>query len=320
MGYNFDPELAPIIEMLPDMPFDDPVAARAGMNEMFAALLAEVDESGVELENRAIPGPAGAPEVPVRIYRPAVLNETTAGLLYIHGGGFVVGDLDSEHAGVVALCRDLGIVIVSVDYRLAPENPYPAGLEDCYTALQWTHASATELNIDANRIGIMGGSAGGGLAAGLALLAKQRGGPAICFQMLGIPELDDRLQTVSMTEFVDTPLWNRPNAVNSWAFYLGKDYQAGSDDVPITAAPARATVEELRGLPTACVTTMEFDPLRDEGLEYAQKLLQAGVSVEIHSYPGTFHGSSMVTHAAISQREAADTRAVLRRGLGLSAG
>jgi len=318
MRYNFDPELAPIVEMLPDTPFDDPVAARNGMNAMIAAMLEDVDESGVDTEDRHIPGPAEAPAVPVRIYFPRGRRPRDgAALLYIHGGGFVVGDLNSEHGGAVALCRDLGIAIVSVDYRLAPEHPYPAGLEDCYAALAWMHEEADALGLDVERIGIMGGSAGGGLAASLALLAKQRGGPAICFQFLGIPELDDRLRTVSMREFVDTPLWHRPNAVLSWRHYLGDAYRAGSPEVPLTAAPGRADIEDLRGLPAACVTTMEFDPLRDEGLEYAQKLLQAGVSVELHSYPGTFHGSSLVADAAVSRREAADTRAALRRGLEL---
>ena len=317
MSYNFDPELAPMIDLLPNMDFGDPVTARAGLQEMVALMLAELDESGINIEDISIAGPTGAPEIPVRIYAPSAKASTTAALIYIHGGGFVVGDLDTEHAAAVSLCRDLGVVLISVDYRLAPETPFPGGLEDCYATLAWVHANAIELNVDSERIGVMGGSAGGGLAAGLALLAKQRNGPAICFQMLGIPELDDRLTTASMTEFVDTPVWNRPNAIRSWHYYLGDDYTSGADGVPITAAPARATVDELRGLPPACVTTMEFDPLRDEGLEYAQKLLQAGVSVEVHSYPGTFHGSALIATASVSQRENADTRAVLKRGLGL---
>ena len=316
MTYHFDPELAPLVESLPNLPFSDPEAARAAMQKLVAPFNADLDESGVAIENAAIPGPQGAPDVPVRIYRPEGQDGNTAGLVYIHGGGFVVGSLDSEHSQAVALCRELGIVLVSVDYRLAPEHPYPAGLEDCYAALQWTHASAGTLGVDGTRIGIMGASAGGGLSAALALLAKERGGPAICFQMLGIPELDDRLETVSMTEFVDTPLWNRPNAEMSWKFYLGDDCRPGGDDIPITAAPARAAIDDLRGLPPACVTTMEYDPLRDEGLEYAQKLLHAGVNVELHSYPGTFHGSSMVP-TAIARREAEDVRAALRRGLHL---
>jgi acetyl esterase len=313
--YNIDPELEVLLEFLPELQFDDTVAARAGMDEMISAMLQEVDSSDIDIADRSIAAPDQDHQIPIRIYLPARTQSVTAGLLYIHGGGFAVGNLDSEHAGVVSLCRDLGIVIVSVGYRLAPEHPYPAALEDCFSAVNWLHHNAEDLGIDTARIAIMGGSAGGGLAAALALLAKERGGPSICFQYLGIPELDDRLLTPSMTAFTDTPMWNRPNAELSWRYYLGEQFAAGGDDVPITAAPARASTEQLAGLPPACVTTMEFDPLRDEGINYAVALMHAGVSVELHSYPGTFHGSSLVATAAVSMREARDTRAVLRRGL-----
>ena len=165
------------------------------------------------------------------------------------------------------------------------------------------------MGIDRARIGVIGGSAGGGLAAGLALLARDRGGPSLCFQFLAIPELDDRLETPSMRQFTDTPLWNRPSAEYSWRWYLG-----GQDgDVSPYAAPARAT--DLAGLPPAYVSTMEFDPLRDEGIIYAMRLLEAGVPVELHQYPGTFHGSSLVTTAAVSRRQGTEMIDVLRRGL-----
>ncbi|MCZ6829345.1 MAG: alpha/beta hydrolase [Gammaproteobacteria bacterium] len=318
MSYNIDPELSAILEVMPTLEFDDPIQARAGIAEMSALMGDSIDETGVEIEDRNIPGPAGALEVPIRIYKPRDLSATTAGLLYIHGGGFVVGNLDSEHAGPVSVCRELGIVVVSTGYRKAPEDPYPAGLEDCYASLQWLHTNTEALNVDPARIAVRGGSAGGGLTASLVLLARDRGGPAICFQYLGIPELDDRLATVSMTEFTDTPLWNRPNAINSWKYYLGNDYSPGGENVPYTAAPARASIDDLRGLPAAYVSTMEFDPLRDEGIEYALKLLQAGVNVELHSYPGTFHGSELVIDAAVSQRGAAEGLEALRRGLKLA--
>ena len=318
-NYNIDPELMPVIEMLPDFGFEDPAAAREGMEDLIAMLNSELDESGVLLENIKIPAPEYAPDIALRIYRPESLQtgQKTAGLLYIHGGGFAVGNLDTEHGSALALCRDLGVVVVSVDYRLAPEDPYPAALEDCYSALCWMADSSDLLQVDSQRIAVCGQSAGGGLSASLALLAKERGGPSICFQFLGIPELDDRLQTNSMKEFDDTPMWHRGNAILSWQFYLRNVYKPGSASVPITAAPARASLEQLRDLPPACVTTMEFDPLRDEGIEYALQLLRAGVSVELHSYPGTFHGSSMVPNAQISRREQDDMRAVLRRALNL---
>jgi acetyl esterase len=165
MKYAFDPELVPLLEMLPELLPDanldisDPVASRAAFCEMSAALNAELDTSGVIIEDRQVPGPAGAPDVAVRIYTPEGLEGEVPGLLHIHGGGFVIGDLETEHGACVALCRNLGIVVVSVDYRLAPETPYPGGLEDCYAALQWVGANCGALHIDLDRLGIFGQSA-----------------------------------------------------------------------------------------------------------------------------------------------------------------
>ncbi|MFT4822219.1 MAG: acetyl esterase [Halioglobus sp.] len=313
MTYDIDPELVPMLEFLPVLALEDPVAARAGFDEMTVMMNAELDESGVEIENLLISGPEGAPEVAIRVYSPQDKAEIVPALLYIHGGGFVIGSLDTEHGSALALCRDLGIVVVSVGYRKAPETPFPGPLEDCYAALVWTSENAAKLGIDLDRLGIFGQSAGGGLSAATALLSRDRKGPKLCFQYLGIPEVDDRLETPSMKKFIDTPLWNRPAAELSWDYYLGDAFARGSKDVPYLAAPARA--EDLSNLPPAHVTTMEFDPLRDEGVLYALKLMQAGVSVELHSYPKTFHGSSLVMHAAVSKRQAEETNLVLRRGL-----
>ena len=313
MSYAIDPELQSILEFLPPLSIEDAPAARAGYNDLIQQLNIGLDESSVEVQNRFVPGPKGAPDVPVRIYAPQTPQENMPALLYIHGGGFVVGNLDSEHGNCIALCRDLGIVLVSVDYRLAPETPFPGGLEDCYAALEWLDKNGSDFGIDSERVGIFGQSAGGGLAAAIALLCRDRKGPTLCFQYLGIPELDDRLTTPSMQKFVDTPSWNKPAAELSWRYYLGDSYTQGGEDTPIYAAPARA--QDLSDLPPAHVTTMEFDPLRDEGILYALKLMQAGVSVELHSYPGTFHGSTMVTEAAVSKREIEETRIALRRGL-----
>jgi acetyl esterase len=232
----------------------------------------------------------------------------------VHGGGFIGGDVAVDHAQNLWLARELGVVIVSVDYRLAPEHPFPAPLEDCYAGLVWTAKNADTLGVDPDRIAIHGVSAGGGLCAGLALLARDRGGPAIAFQYLGVPEIDDRLDTPSMHAYTDTPLWNRPNAVISWDAYLGPG-RRGSEGVSSYAAPARAT--DLDGLPPAYVSAMQFDPLRDEDIRYAQRLLHAGIPTELHVFPGTFHGSALATHAAVSVREATEALAVLRRGLAL---
>jgi acetyl esterase/lipase len=231
----------------------------------------------------------------------------------IHGGGFVIGSIDAEHAGAALTAIDTGAVVVSVEYRLAPEHPYPAGLDDCYAALCFVHAEADALGVDPARVALVGASAGGGLAAATALVARDRGGPPVCFQLLAIPELDDRLATPSMERFVDSPLWNRPLAVQSWKAYLGE--LAGTAEVPAYAAPARAT--DLSGLPPAYISTAENDPLRDEGIAYAQRLLQAGVSVELHQFPGTFHGSTLVTTAAVSRRAQHESALVLRRALGV---
>jgi acetyl esterase len=310
MTYRFDPELADIIPMLPVATIDDIDTARGRLDAIIGPFNAEVDTTGLTIEDREIPGPEGAPPVPIRVYRPEGVATDRPALLTIHGGGFMMGSIEMEHAGATDLARHLSAVVVSVEYRLAPEHPFPAGVEDCYTALVWLAGHAAELGVNAARIAVGGQSAGGGLAAAVALLARDRGGPALCFQFLGIPELDDRLETASMRAFVDTPMWHRSNAELSWQYYLGA---AHGGDVSPYAAPARAA--DLSGLPPAYVTTMEFDPLRDEGITYALRLLQAGVSVELHNFPGTFHGSAIVRTAAVSRRGNAELLVALQRGL-----
>ncbi|MBP2335578.1 acetyl esterase/lipase [Saccharothrix coeruleofusca] len=312
MTYAFDPELAAMIPMLPPSVGFDLATLRAQVARMIAEAPVP-DTTGIHVEDRCVPGAKGDPDVRVRVYRPERLS-APAGVYEVHGGGFVAGDLEYSHARNVVLARELGVVVVSVDYRLAPETPYPGPLEDVYAGLVWMAGNADELGIDPRRIAIRGTSAGGGLCAALALLARDRGGPHIAFQYLGVPEIDDRLDTPSMTAFTDTPAWNRPNAVRSWDAYLGPG-RAGTEDVPIYAAPARAT--DLSGLPPAYVSAMHFDPLRDEDIAYALALLAAGVTVELHLFPGTFHGSSLVEHAAVSRRERAEEIAVLKHALGV---
>ena len=211
------------------------------------------------------------------------------------------------------MARDTGAVVVSVDYRLAPEHPYPAGLHDCYAALRYLHAEADALGVDPERVALTGASAGGGLSAATALLpatGADRPSASSCWRS---PSSTTGCRRRSMQTFVDSPLWNRPLAVQSWQAYLGPLY--GSDDVPAYAAPARA--EDLSGLPPAYISTAENDPLRDEGITYAQRLLQAGVSVELHQFPGTFHGSALVTSAAVSKRAQRESALVLRQALGV---
>jgi len=298
---TLDPELAPIVEFLPDTTgsFDDVAAAREAMAMMIPTGRLPGEELLDIVDVRVDGG------VPARLYRPKDAAGQLPGVLYIHGGGFCVGSMEIEHGGAVQLAAGLGVVVLNVDYRLAPEHPYPAGLDDCYAALEYLVALD---GVDPERIAVHGQSAGGGLAAAVALLARDRGGPAIFLQSLGIPELDDRLETVSMNAFVDTPMWSRPQAVASWKHYLGGMEADGY------AAPART--EDLSGLPAAYITTMELDPLRDEGILYAMRLLAAGVSVELHSYPGTFHGSALAVDAAVSRRMTAELLVVLGARLG----
>lgn len=311
----FDPEFAEMLPLLPtsiDWPGPEEMDAWRAEGASWSVKAPARDD--VVREDRHIPGRDGDPDVLVRLYRPADAPVAAMpGLLQIHGGGFIIGSIDMTDALCDQIAAEFPAVVASVEYRLAPEDPYPAGVEDCYAALVWLADNAAELGVDTERIAISGQSAGGGLAAATALLARDRGGPTLCFQMLEIPELDDRLDTPSMLAFTDTPLWNRPNAVRSWSWYLGRDDLPGSAEVSPYAAPARA--EDLSGLPPTFVSVMEFDPLRDEGLIYATRLLQAGVSTELHAYPGTFHGSALITEAAVSKRAARDALGALRRAL-----
>ncbi len=253
------------------------------------------DERIEEIE-RTIPGPDGAPEVPIRIYMPKDRTEAGPGFVNFHGGGFIVGDLEMEHPRCLIMAAEGGAVSVGIDYRLAPENPFPAGVEDCYAALQWVAGHAEELKIDPARITIGGGSAGGNLTAAVALMARDRGGPDVAFQMLNYPVIDDRCETPSMKNGAGLYIWDYQNTLDMWDQYIGKE----RSNVCPYAAPARA--DDLSGLPPAYVMTCEHDPLRDEAIVYAMRLMAAGVPVELHNYPGTVHAFDFLTPSDISTR------------------
>jgi acetyl esterase/lipase len=271
---------------------------------------ADEPEPAVAAEDLHVPGPDGAPEVRVRLYRPFGLDGPLPALFYIHGGGMVIGAIESEDAIVRARCLDLGCAAVSVDYRLAPENPHPAPVEDCYAALSWMAANADRLGIDPDRIAIYGGSAGGGLAAGTALLARDRGGPRLAFQMLLYPMLDDRCDTPSGHEVEDVGVFDGWASREGFEALLGE--RAGTDAVDHYAAPARCA--DLAGLPPTWIDVGELDALRDESIEYARRLLGAGVPTELHITSGCFHASEVfVPDAASSGRIVAARVEALRR-------
>jgi acetyl esterase/lipase len=312
MPYLFDPELAPWVPLLADVDYANVAKMRAQAELMEPAPYDP--PAPVDVRDITVPGFQGAPEVGVRIYTPANRTGKLPGLLYMHGGAFVIGLADFFHTETVRIAAEVGAVVVSVDYRTAPEHPFPAPLEDCYAALCWFAEHADELGVDPDRIGVGGESAGGGLAAAVALFARDHDGPALKMQYLGVPVLDDRLATASMHALTDIPGWNRRNAELSWDYYLGGRGLRGGDDVSPYAAPARA--EDLAGLPPAYITASEFDPLRDEDLGYARRLIIAGVPTELHHFPGTFHGTAqLVPQAAVSQRMIAEGLDALRRGL-----
>jgi acetyl esterase/lipase len=295
---GIDPEL---VAQLPDYLEVDMLDIEADRRLIRAETdrLPPVDESGVAVSYERVPGADGV-EVPVRLYVPEARTGAGA-LLYIHGGGFVFGDLDDGHGASVEEARALGVPVVSVDYRLAPEHRYPAAVDDCVTALHWLRNECPRLGVDPGRVVVDGVSAGGCLAAALALRVRDAGETPLHFVLLEEPVTDDRLVTHSMTTYVDTPCWRRPLAVIGWDCYLGEGVR-GTDDVSPYAAPMRAT--DLAGLPPTCVTVAQVDPLRDEGIAFAQRLAAAGVPVELRLFPGTFHGSSdLESRVSRQQRE-----------------
>lgn len=261
------------------------------------------------VENRQIPGRAG--DVPLRIYSPAGSTSATGALLFFHGGGWVIGSLDSHDETCRLLCSGSGLKVVSVDYRLAPETRFPGAVEDCYDATQWVASHAAALGIDASRIAVGGDSAGGNLAAGVALMARDQQGPAIAFQLLIYPVTDARFDTASYIANAEGYLLSRRAMQWFWNHYVPREEERTNP----YASPLRAA--SLADLPPALVLTAEFDPLRDEGEAYAAALRKAGVAVQATRYDGVVHGFFGMPANVAKARAAIDqaTRA-LRNQLG----
>jgi acetyl esterase/lipase len=308
-----DPEArVPLEQLLEAMPggfnaIPDIVQRRATVEAMLAGI--EVpDNPNVTKEDRTVPGPEGEPDVSVRVYRPRNSVGSLPGIFFIHGGGMILGNVQGEDPVATLICDQVGAIVVSVEYRLSPEHPHPAPVEDCYAGLKWMAANAAELGFDPDRLGIYGGSAGGGLAIATALLARDRGGPALKFMMPIYPMIDDTNTTASSQEIVDIGIWDREGNIQAWEWYLG------GKPADQYAAPTRAA--DVSGLPPAFIDVGTVDLFRDEDIAFGQRLMQAGVPVEMHIHPGSYHAAeTFAADAAMSQRIWALRIDALKRGL-----
>ncbi len=308
-----DPELLDALDFFPVELMtaigDDPPKAREMFQPLWDALADELLNSPVTIEERTIPGSDG--EIGIVIYQPPA-PAPRGGLLWIHGGGYIVGSGRNDPHGI-GFAEHVGCTVVSVDYRLAPESTYKEAISDCFGALCWLADNADALGVDPARIAIGGASAGGGLSAALALYNRDHKGPDLAYQLLIYPMIDDRHDSPSGYAITHPTVWNRALSLKAWKMYLGAEY--GSDKVSPYAAAARAG--DLSGLPPALVTVGMLDLFRDENIDYAQRLMAAGVPTDLQVYPGMYHGAEMsVMDAAVSTRMRAAYRDALLRTIG----
>jgi len=311
---RLDADLARAAALQPYVAFSDPLASRRNFARAVAL-------------SRALRGPAPASaqvatedggferdgaHIAVRIYRPAGVAERAPVLVYFHGGAFVAGDLDTEHDRCADLAVAADCLVLSVDYRRAPEHRFPTPPEDCYAAVTWAVQAAANFGGSPAKIAVGGSSAGGTLAAAVALMCRDRGGPDLALQLLLYPALDDRLDSPSMRRYPRTPAWHIEDSQHMWQHYLGPD--PATRAMPY-AVPARCT--DLAGLAPAYVLVAEVDALRDEAISYAARMLEAGVSVELHHFAGTFHGfDAAAPQAEATRRALREQGAALRRAFG----
>ena len=282
-----DPEVEPFLELIPQFDLSSETLAeiRRWMDDNPASAPADSDAAVAE---EIIPGESGGPPVRVVIHRPTDRTGPLPVVVHCHAGGFVLGSPETHAAGNAYLAQHLECVVVSVDYRRPPEHPFPAPLEDCYTALRWVHRNADRLSIDPARIAVGGQSAGGGLAAALALLARDRGEVPLIFQLLIYPMLDDRTGSADAADshrYAGEFCWTAANNAYGWRCMLGAE--PGGADVSPYASPARAA--SLAGLPPTFIAVGALDLFVEEGIEYARRLIRDGVSTELHVYPGAIH-------------------------------
>ena len=301
-----DPELLPMLGALPSFGGLSNSTLAGFRISLEAKVPAIPDTNDVAVDRILIRGLNQAPDIVAILYRPAGSERPGAALLNLHGGGYVMGSADREDAAMRSLATDADCAILSINYRLAPETPYPGPLDDCWAALQWLHEKAPELGIAAERIGVRGVSAGGGLAAALSLRARDAQSYPVAFAMLIYPMLDDRTEPQPNTDhFVWTADANR----FAWKAYLGKH----SASPPHYAAPARAP--DLAGLPPTFIATGSIDLFASENLEWARRLIEVGVPVELHVYLGAYHGFPIVAESNVAQRFERDCRSAIARAL-----
>jgi len=305
----FDPELAPALAeihqslapaMTPDMipALRDVMAGASPSPEDLAG------DGAFAVSARRVPGPAGAPDVELLIARPTGHDGPLPILYYVHGGGMVMGDNRFGVADVLPWAAELGFLVVSVEYRLAPEHPYPAGIEDAHAGLAWAVANAEELGADGDRVLLSGASSGGGMTASLALLARDRGTVRPLGQLLMYPMLDDRNDRPSAAQMAGLGVWDRTANETAWNAVLGA--ARGGADVPPYAAAARAT--DLSGLPPTFLDVGTAETFRDEVIDYATRIAQAGGEVELHVWPGAFHAFDFWVPTARISQDAAEAR------------
>lgn len=309
---TIDPELRPALDFFPpmDLTVETLPTLRAGLAQTMAPVTPSTTTTLAVTEHH-VPGPAGAPPVRVIGYRPRAAAGPVPAILHIHAGGFVLGSPDMMNEANATIAVDLGCAVFSVDYRLAPEARYPAAIEDCYATLAWLVTEAAVLGIDPARIGVKGESAGGGLAAALALLARDRGEFALAFQHLHYPMLDDRTALGPASAHATDLVWSIDQNAFGWRALLGD--AVGGAEVPAHAAPARAA--DLAGLPPAFITIPQLDVLAPEGVDYAGRLIAAGVPVELHVFPHAFHAFDFAAEARTAIAARRLSRDALHRAL-----
>src|SRR6201993_250352 len=302
-----DPELLPALKQFPAA-FD--LSAEMVVKFRQSPGMPPLPAPAPQPVERHIPGPPGAPEVRLWVVDPAPSEKGKPVLLHMHGGGFMMTG-PGLMPGLQGIATDCHCVVVSVDYRVAPETRYPGSLEDNYAALKWVHAHAAELGIDRSRIAVGGESAGGGHAASLAILARDRNEVPIVFQLLIYPQLDDRTgSTHAVPPAIGQFMWTASANRFAWSSLLG--VPAGASKGPVAAVPAR--VASVAGLPPAWIGVGSIDLFAEEDMEYARRLVHAGVATELLVMPGAFHGfDRLVPDAEASKQFSASWKAALRK-------